>query len=1095
MVSTGHHAGILSLTYSNDGKYMASGGDDFMVKIYDLGLKQEFNSLPGHTSGVFKVQFSPDRKFLYSVSNKEAFTWEFPSCKLVHRTQLAFDYDGNGYDLHISDAGLLFWPCNSDGLYVYDLAKGDLKNHYPDLAFHNIVYLEKRKLVAGKLVNEESNLDFAFLDLNTSQVAARIPLDGYSNPVIAVSDDEKYIASDGTGKIVLINAESNSLVATIDVTGKETYSMNFSSDGKSLGVVSRDNIFRVYNSANGQKSKEVAKLDQVPTATFNMVMSLCPVAFSPDKKTVALGYQMLTNLGSTYRIGFFKTSDYSKKNHFDGMSKGCLTLFTDADENRLVVGNISAPLGTRLWNLKKGEIDYFFEGSAYSQAINGKLAFLYMNGTDKKIRLFDFKDMKSILDIPVEGYIEPVLSPDGKFVGGLVISTNKTGMPEYNLKTWSVSDGKQLSSSKYEVTTFPKYIDFSKGNKMMAVFPERVDAIDPTTGKITKSTPLGDTDFPFKEQYEFLSENTLMFGSQQDTSLVIKTFDILSGEIQILTTLPYNAIAQHIRFNADRSLVAMAILDPYDQKPFKVIVINWADKKVVCEMKDHTSFVTRVCFGPKTNNVYSADNNGVISVWNLKDCVKKSSFLSMNQRDFMIITPDNYYRSSSGNLDGVGFRYRGKLYRFDQFDMVYNRPDLVLSQLGFAEPAQINLYKEAYKKRLKRMGFSEDRISAGKLKAPEVAIVDVDAIPSSVAMENYAFTIQAIDSGYKLDRMHVYINNVPVYGKRGFDVRATGSKTLNKKIDVILNEGKNVVQVSVMNENGIESIRETFGISCDAKKSKPNLYVISVGAKSYADSSMNLTYSDKDAEDIASVFFTSAGTQKPPYTRVFTKTIINKEVTVENVKALKAFLKDSKVDDQVVLFFSGHGLLSANMDYYLAMYDVDFAHPENRGLSYEDFQNIIDSIPARKRLILLDACHSGELDKDEVSTVTNKTADGEKMESKEFATKGKKVIGMKNTNELMKELFTDLRKESGATVISSSSGKEFSLEGKEWKNGVFTYSLKLGLSSMKADKDKNNEVQISELREFISTKVKELTNGNQNPTSRQENIEFDVRIW
>jgi hypothetical protein len=95
----------------------------------------------------------------------------------------------------------------------------------------------------------------------------------------------------------------------------------------------------------------------------------------------------------------------------------------------------------------------------------------------------------------------------------------------------------------------------------------------------------------------------------------------------------------------------------------------------------------------------------------------------------------------------------------------------------------------------------------------------------------------------------------------------------------------------------------------------------------------------------------------------------------------------------------------------------------------------------------------------------------------------------------MKELFADLRRGSGATVISSAGGAEYAIEGAEWNNGVFTFCLINGLREMKADLNKDGAVSLSEIEEYLQVKVPELTQGKQKPTSRAENLSSDFRVW
>jgi WD40 repeat protein len=64
----GHKAIVSSVTFSPDGKRVASGGDDGTVKIWDPVSGQEALTLRGHTDPVLCVAFSPDGNHIASSS-------------------------------------------------------------------------------------------------------------------------------------------------------------------------------------------------------------------------------------------------------------------------------------------------------------------------------------------------------------------------------------------------------------------------------------------------------------------------------------------------------------------------------------------------------------------------------------------------------------------------------------------------------------------------------------------------------------------------------------------------------------------------------------------------------------------------------------------------------------------------------------------------------------------------------------------------------------------------------------------------------------------------------------------------------------------
>ena len=97
--------------------------------------------------------------------------------------------------------------------------------------------------------------------------------------------------------------------------------------------------------------------------------------------------------------------------------------------------------------------------------------------------------------------------------------------------------------------------------------------------------------------------------------------------------------------------------------------------------------------------------------------------------------------------------------------------------------------------------------------------------------------------------------------------------------------------------------------------------------------------------------------------------------------------------------------------------------------------------------------------------------------------------------KFQQDWFADLRRGTGAAVISSSSGNEYSLEGEQWKNGVFTYALLTGLKNRGADVNHDQAITVSELQAYVIDQVRKLTEGGQNPTVRRENLEYDFVVY
>lgn len=95
---------------------------------------------------------------------------------------------------------------------------------------------------------------------------------------------------------------------------------------------------------------------------------------------------------------------------------------------------------------------------------------------------------------------------------------------------------------------------------------------------------------------------------------------------------------------------------------------------------------------------------------------------------------------------------------------------------------------------------------------------------------------------------------------------------------------------------------------------------------------------------------------------------------------------------------------------------------------------------------------------------------------------------MLNSFELMQNLFVNVSKGTGATIISAAGGTQYAQERGDLKNGVFTFSIIDAFNNHKT-------LKVSELKKIVGEKVIQLTNGLQKPTSRNETNNYDWIVW
>ncbi len=577
---------------------------------------------------------------------------------------------------------------------------------------------------------------------------------------------------------------------------------------------------------------------------------------------------------------------------------------------------------------------------------------------------------------------------------------------------------------------------------------------------------------------------TFLVSGSADTT--VRLWDVASGRC-MKTFFGHSGNVYSVNFLSDGETVVSGSADTTIQfrnvKTFKLIKILYTYNPV---------FSLTVTGDKKF--LISGGKDCKVHLWDLVKYNEVAQCIVSASNEWAVVTPDNYYFTNKGTLENIHFVKGLDIYTFSQLDLKYNRPDIVLERLGKASNNLIVAYRKAYEKRLQKMGFDPAQFEKDfTLNTPEITI-DYPSSRFIDTFEPYCFVrFRAEDKLCLIERVFVTVNGVPLYGVKGKFLEQKNN-IIFQSLKIPLSRGNNIIAISVLNEKGVESLPKRIDVLYSpVEPSKPNLYIVAIGASRFNQSEYNLTYADKDAKDFIKLF----ERKRDSYNEIKVFLFLIEDVKREKILQLKRILHNTTPDDYVIIFMASHGLLDDNLNYYIATYDTDFANPQERGLKYEDVENLLDGIPARQKIMLIDACHSGELDKDEMPLGGVNVKMDSNVKSRGFGVAKSKeyIVGLQNSFELMKELFADLRRHNGTIVIASAGSEEYAYESAKWKNGVFTYCIIEGLSMKKADSNKDGGITVYELMEYVAQRTRELTAGRQNPASRKENVIANCKVW
>jgi hypothetical protein len=104
----------------------------------------------------------------------------------------------------------------------------------------------------------------------------------------------------------------------------------------------------------------------------------------------------------------------------------------------------------------------------------------------------------------------------------------------------------------------------------------------------------------------------------------------------------------------------------------------------------------------------------------------------------------------------------------------------------------------------------------------------------------------------RLKAMQIYVNDVPLFAGIG---KVVSGRKVRMKERVTLSQGNNKVEISALNERGIESLRTP--VYAEYRDTAPgDLYFVGMGVSQYKDPKLNLQFAHQDVAALASLLRT-----------------------------------------------------------------------------------------------------------------------------------------------------------------------------------------------------------------------------------------------
>jgi WD40 repeat protein/uncharacterized caspase-like protein len=504
----------------------------------------------------------------------------------------------------------------------------------------------------------------------------------------------------------------------------------------------------------------------------------------------------------------------------------------------------------------------------------------------------------------------------------------------------------------------------------------------------------------------------------------------------------------------------------------EVTVWETVTGRLLERLKGHTNRIFSTRYSPDGHYLFTASDDNTGKVWETATGRLLYTFFAVDSTDFLAVDRYLRYDGSEGARKLLYYTCGTEVIAIDQLKDRIWVPDLV------------------------------NKIRRGdSINAPHLSDLHICGLMPLVTLEDsaqqtYRYRIEPRAGGLGTTVVSVNGNETIRYQPNQLKRIPGGYELILPKsrlVPVLIPGQPNPISVKAYTTgNDLYARGGVLVSSTTANAAAPNLYAVMVGVDHYKDTLKNLRYASKDATDLLHavqaaaqkwlgkehVFMYNISDDKEHY-------LLPEKASIHQVIA--GIGKKAAANDILLVFFAGHGVMAGpgGKQFYFLTADASLnSAVADVGISARELTDWIQpaNIKAQKRILILDACNSGQAINDMVH----------------IGEAGQQYSGARSDehSEQVKSI-DKLNEQSGLFILAASASNQSAYELSRYAQGLLTYSLLKAIKEDPGILEKNEYLSIApwfeRAKETVTQLVKENVGARQEP-QLISTTNFDIGI-